>query len=570
LANNVVFNTYTDAQGVTWVATGGGISRIENNKIFNYTLKEGLINDSPFDFVEDNFGHVWLPSGKGIIQVKKQELNDFAQRKIKKINWIDYDKHDGMKNEDCTGAAHSLKASDGKVWIPTNGGVVVVDPQNMPRNHLKPLLRVNSLVADGEYINIHQLIRILPNKRRVVFDYSALSLLASAKVKFKYKLLGFDPEWQDAGSKREATYTNLSPGNYTFWVIACNNDGVWNEEGVKILFSKKPYFHETWGFYLLLAFILGVVIASIFRWRVYAIQQRKRELETLVEFKTREVSEQNRILAKQRDEISHQKRLVEKRNDNITNSINYAKRIQEAILPPLDEIRTFLPESFIYFEPKDIVSGDFYWISAPHHSQDKLVVAAVDCTGHGVPGAFMSMIGNDLLNEIVNLREVIEPDRILQELHSSINKTLKQQDTFNRDGMDLVLCVIDKIQKTVEFAGAKNALYVIQNQELSEIKGDKMPIGGYYKELEPSRTFTKHTIHIDQPTYFYLLSDGFQDQYGEHSRKKFSRQQIRKVLLEIHHKSLEEQREIIAHTIQTWKGNEDQIDDILVFGFKLE
>jgi ligand-binding sensor domain-containing protein/serine phosphatase RsbU (regulator of sigma subunit) len=570
LANNVVFNTYTDNQGVTWITTGGGISRFENGKFFNYTLKEGLINDSPFDFIEDNFGNIWMSSSKGIIYAKKQELNDFAQGKIKKINWVDYDKHDGMKSEDCTGAAHSLKTSDGKIWIPTNGGAVIIDPQNMPRNHLKPLIRINSLLADRQLVDIHKLIQISPDKRRFVFDYSALSLLASAKVKFKYKLVGFDRDWQDVGSKREATYTNLAPGTYTFWVIACNNDGVWNEEGVKLSFVKKPYFHETWGFYLLLAFVLAVLVASTFRWRVYAIQQRKRELETLVEIKTREVWEQNRILAKQRDEISHQKRLVEKRNDNITNSINYAKRIQEAILPPMDEIKAFLPEFFIYFEPKDIVSGDFYWISTPHHREGKMVVAAVDCTGHGVPGAFMSMIGNDLLNEIVNLREIVEPDRILQELHFSINKTLKQQDTFNRDGMDLVLCVIDKNQKTVEFAGAKNALYYIQKGELHEIKGDKMPIGGYYKELEPSRKFTKHIIPIDQPTHFYMLSDGFQDQYGEHSHKKFSRQQIRKVLLEIHQNSLDEQKQILADTIRNWMGNEDQIDDILVFGFKLE
>jgi ligand-binding sensor domain-containing protein/serine phosphatase RsbU (regulator of sigma subunit) len=585
LISNLVFSTHIDKQGVIWLTSNSGITRWDRDKFTHYTSKQGLLNDSPFDFVEDDYGHVWLPTSEGIIKVEKAQLDAYALRKIKaeQIQWVEYDKHDGMKSEDCTGAAHSLKTSRGTIWVPTNGGVVVINSKDMPLNHLKPRLRINSLRADTNLVNIHEkIVMIQPDNRRLVFDYSALSLLASAKVRFKYRLEGFDSEWIDAGTNRQATYTNLPAGTYTFRVIACNNDGVWNQVGAALTFERKPHFYETYWFYALLAIAAWGVIAAVIRWRIYALQQRRVELERLVEIRTLEV-------VQQRDEINSQKRLLEKRSDNITNSLNYAKRIQQAMLPTHDEIKSVLPESFVFFKPKDIVSGDFYWIARldarPIYEEglgigrsnvafqgfthQKIVVGAIDCTGHGVPGAFMSMIGNDLLNEIINLRGITQPDRILSELHHSIIKTLRQQDSANRDGMDMVLCVIDKTLKTLEFAGAKNPLYYIQGDRLQEIKGDKLPIGGFYKEYERNRTFTCHVIDISTPTYFYLFSDGYQDQFGEVQRKKFSRQRIREMLMANYQKNLETQKQIVTQTISDWAGAEEQVDDILVIGFKV-
>jgi ligand-binding sensor domain-containing protein/serine phosphatase RsbU (regulator of sigma subunit) len=592
LLSNLVFSTYIDKQGVVWMTGNSGISRLEKSKLTNYSSKEGLLNESPFDFVEDKFGNVWLPTSEGIVKVSKKDLNLYAQGKVKaeQILWMQYDKHDGMKSEDCTGAAHSLITADGKVLVPTNGGLVAIDPLNMPMNHLKPRIRINSLRTDTTWMDIHKIIMIQPSNKRLVFDYSALSLLASAKVRFKYKLEGFDAEWQDAGNNRQATYTNLPAGEYTFRVIACNNDGVWNTVGSSLKFSRIPHFYETYWFPVLLGMVFWLVISGIFRWRIYAIQQRKKILEYQVELKTAEVKAQNTELSRQRDEINQQKRLLEKRNDNIINSLNYAKRIQQAMLPSQDEIQSVLPESFVLFQPKDIVSGDFYWITSLHSkpiyeestspnrsnlafqgfTHPKIVIGAIDCTGHGVPGAFMSMIGNDLLNEIINLRGITSPDRILSELHLSIIKTLKQQDTANRDGMDMVLCVIDQTTKTLEFAGAKNPVYYIQDDELHELKGDKLPIGGYYKEYERFRMFTKHIVPLDKPSHFYLFSDGFQDQFGEMSRKKFSRQRIRELIKENYRKPMSEQKNLFHQTILDWSGNEEQVDDILVIGFKLD
>jgi len=286
------------------------------------------------------------------------------------------------------------------------------------------------------------------------------------------------------------------------------------------------------------------------------------------------------------EEVVRAKEIIEKKNQDITSSINYAKRIQEATLPQIEEIKRILPESFVLFKPRDIVSGDFYWYAKldPRpiyegqdddkqkilvgYESEKVVITAVDCTGHGVPGAFMSMIGNDLLNEIIDLRGVTQPDVILNELHNGVVQALRQSETDNKDGMDLSLCVIDKEKRIVEYAGAKNPLIYIQNGELHQIKGDKLPIGGV--KIAQKRHFKKHQIKIDSPTTFYIFTDGYQDQFGGEDSRKFMIKQLKELLLEIHTLPLEEQREILVNTFQQWTKGHKQIDDVLMIGFRIE
>ena len=262
------------------------------------------------------------------------------------------------------------------------------------------------------------------------------------------------------------------------------------------------------------------------------------------------------------------------KNFKITSSINYAKRIQEAVLPPVAQITSKLPDAMVFFKPRDIVSGDFYWFaevfpSGDTHQQEatKMVLAAVDCTGHGVPGAFMSMIGNAYLNQIVRLQQLTSPEKILEALHQSIRKDLKQQETLNRDGMDVALVVIDKQAKTLEFAGAKNPLIYMQDGEMLEIKGDKFPVGGYAHQEEQS--FQKHTIDISNPTTFYIYSDGFQDQFGGKKFRKFMSRKFKNLLHEIHPKPMQAQAQILEEQLQDWMGEHRQVDDVLVLGVHL-
>jgi len=306
-----------------------------------------------------------------------------------------------------------------------------------------------------------------------------------------------------------------------------------------------------------------------------------------------QLAQQNKEIAQQRDLIEQQgmdlvKAVVqiEKQNKDITSSINYAKQIQEALLPTEESLKNILPESFVLFKPRDLVSGDFYWFtgysgkgvngkSRRHHirlanipeNESGFIITAVDCTGHGVPGAFMSMIGFNLL-ETVSRNGITEPNEILNELHKSIRYLLKQNSSENRDGMDMAICVIKDKGKKLEYAGAKNPLYYICNGELHQVKGDPVPVGGIQKEYR--REFTLQTIEITEPTHFYILSDGYTDQFGGKEGGKFSSQRFKELLLEIHQQPMDEQQKILDQRIASWMGDKyKQLDDVLVIGFKL-
>jgi serine phosphatase RsbU (regulator of sigma subunit) len=262
---------------------------------------------------------------------------------------------------------------------------------------------------------------------------------------------------------------------------------------------------------------------------------------------------------------------LHRQNENIKSSINYAKRIQEAMLPRKDLQQSLLADSFVLFKPRDVVSGDFYWFSElPNgqvdRSQHDLAFAAIDCTGHGVPGAFMSMIGINSLNGFIN-RGLTETNTLLDMLHAEIRSALRQDVTGNNDGMDAALCIYRKQRNVLEFSGAKNPLVYIQDNTLHRIKGDIHAIGG--SKSKPNLFFRKHTIAIDQPTTVYLFSDGYRDQFGGKDNAKFMGKRFHELLLKIHKLPMEEQSEVLNKTIEDWKGVRTQTDDILVMGIKL-
>ncbi|MCS6967468.1 MAG: GAF domain-containing protein [Cytophagales bacterium] len=263
-------------------------------------------------------------------------------------------------------------------------------------------------------------------------------------------------------------------------------------------------------------------------------------------------------------EIARQRESIQKSNEKITASLNYASRIQNAMLPDPAQIAHCLPDSFVFFRPRDIVSGDFYWMQ---EKNGKVLLAAVDCTGHGVPGAFMSMIGIDLLNEIVNQRGITQPDQILNLMHRRIRQALKQDVTQNRDGMDIALCMIDERAKSLAFAGARTSIVYLQNGELFEIKGNNVPIGGLQHEKD--RIFTCYWISLEMPTTFYLFTDGYKDQFGGENNTKLTARLFKQLLYDIHQYPAPTQKQLLADYLEKWMGNNPQLDDILVIGVKI-
>ncbi|MBN4051178.1 tetratricopeptide repeat protein [bacterium AH-315-M05] len=272
--------------------------------------------------------------------------------------------------------------------------------------------------------------------------------------------------------------------------------------------------------------------------------------------------------------LAAQKKDIETKNKDITDSIRYAENIQHAILPTDEQIKELLPDSFVLFKPKDIVSGDFYWIAAidsqgsPPAGGRGVLIAACDCTGHGVPGAFMSMMINSLLNEVVNDLGITKPNEILYEVRKGIINSLKQKGESGeqKDGMDAALCSIDFENMKLEYAGANNPLYLIRKGKLQQIKADKQPVGFLTEEQKP---FTNHKITLQKGDTIYIFSDGYQDQFGGEKDKKFMAKRFRELLLSIQDKLMDEQKEILNKAIKDWQGNSAQVDDILVIGVKV-
>lgn len=305
------------------------------------------------------------------------------------------------------------------------------------------------------------------------------------------------------------------------------------------------------------------------------ITLRKRAEEALIkslrdlDFANRELQDLNVNLEEKVDErtaeLIKEKEIVEHQHREIKESINYAKRIQASILPPMQKVKDKLADSFIYYEPKDIVSGDFYWYE---YTNPKSLFAVVDCTGHGVPGAFMSIIGYTQMNEIVSDQRITDPGVILRELDKRVKTALNQKkgsDTNSKDGMELGIITINHEQKKLEFSGAMRPLFHVRNGELQIIKGDKFSIGGVSRKR---KTFTTHRINIKPGDCFYLFSDGYPDQFGGPQGKKFMTKNVGEMLQRIAHLPMAEQGSIVKSTIQEWMKEEEQIDDILIGGLR--
>lgn len=287
------------------------------------------------------------------------------------------------------------------------------------------------------------------------------------------------------------------------------------------------------------------------------LAESERELE-------QKVTERTAELVKKGTEIKLQNEKISTLYAEVTDSIKYAKGIQEAILPPNEFINKVLPNSFILYKPKDIVSGDFYWVE---EKDNKVYFAAVDCTGHGVPGAFMSILGYNVLNEA--LRKNNAPSAILDDLNKGISDTLSNNSigTTTKDGMDLALCCYDKEKKQLQYAGAFNPLYILRNKKVQQVKADKFAIGTYSED--PSKKYTNHTLQLQENDQVYIFSDGYADQFGGPHGRKFMYRRFRDTLLKLEGKEINSQKEYLNKTIKDWKGSLQQIDDILVMGMHI-
>ncbi|MDG2344134.1 MAG: SpoIIE family protein phosphatase [Flavobacteriales bacterium] len=301
-----------------------------------------------------------------------------------------------------------------------------------------------------------------------------------------------------------------------------------------------------------LTLLISVLLISIFTVIVYVNYQKTKN--------------QKKTISLQHIELDESHKELNQTHKEIKDSINYAKKIQDALLTSNNYIKKILPTSFVFYKPKDIVSGDFYW--AHKSKKGKIFFTVSDCTGHGVPGALMSMIGNSLLNENIIENNIEDPSEILNNMRNKITKLLNQEgvDNESKDGMHMALCSLDTKSNTLEYAGAFNPLIHISNGELKELKADSQPIALYSGEVKP---FTKHTIKLKSGDTIYLYSDGFQDQFGGEKNKKYMTKRFKNFLFEVSKLPIENQYQSIDKEFKNWKGNEEQVDDVCIMGVKV-
>ena len=391
----------------------------------------------------------------------------------------------------------------------------------------------------------------------LTFEFASPYFNDSEKLVYSYFLEGHDEVWSKWSPDTKKEFTDLFEGQYTFRVKAKNIFGV-ESEPASFEFTVAPPIYRTIWAYLAYALLAGLSLAVILKLNSQRHKAENRRLEGLVNLRTEEISVQNEKLLAQNE-------IIESRSKKTQDSINSAERILTALHSTPDKLCGLVEQSFVFAKPRDTVSGDFFWCT---EQDGKQIVVCADCTGHGIPGAFMSVIGQSLLKETVRMYGITDASEILTSLHSMLVASLEHKGGESIEGMDIGVCVIDRQASKVTFAGAKMPLVYIQEGKLAVIKGSKLPVGGIRPDEE--RQFVEHVIPIDteNPTSFYLFSDGFQDQFGGTSNRKYYPSRLRELLLKIHVHNVDEQRDKLAEELVEWQGNHPQIDDILVIGFR--
>ena len=551
------FKTFTEVDGIhhrfilcinedknhhLWFgAYGGGLYKYDGKTFTNFTVKEGLTTDSPYSIISDNNGRIWISSSRGIDRFDV-DANRFYH----------YGKSEGFLGVETNPNAVCID-KEGNLWYGTIMGAVRYSSKEDKLNTIEPQTAITGLKLFMNDVPFPDDARFSYNQNHLTFKFIGISLSSPEKIRYQYKLEGFDNDWLPGYTTlNEAVYTNLPPGTYTFMVRACNNDGTCNIHPVTYKFYIAPPFWQTVLFYILVVVfaLFGLFVFDKFRTR--KLTQAKKMLEEKVEERTQELAVKNAELAE--------------KNKDITDSIRYAKRIQDSILPSVDNVQKYLPNSFIFFKPKDIVSGDFYWVDK---KGENVLFAAIDCTGHGVPGAFMSIVGHDILNQAMKDLTRITPAELLDILNKNLSERLNQHtdETKLRDGMDIALCMINFKTLELQYAGAYNPLFIVRGNELLETKADNIAIGSYTdSHLEP---FNNNTIKLQKGDTIYVFTDGYADQFGGAEGKKFKINQLKSMLINLDGVPMSQQRIALEKSIEEWRGALQQVDDMLVIGVRI-
>lgn len=580
LAHNVVKSLYTDRKGRIWIASSNSeITYIQDGEIHNIpSLLDGAMIQIRC-FAEDNEGNMWLGTdGLGLMKINGDSVDiitkanglysDYCysmtcdQRNklwvghrgaLSRVNILEnsieiFDPGNGYDIDFMENAIN--RSPSGTLYFGINEGLLRYEPDKDRKNTAEPVLRILSFqVNDSTHAQTGDI--TLPyGEYKLSFEYIGTSLKAPKDVVYQYYLEGYETTWNNPDPNRLREYNKIGPGDYTFKIKCFNGDGHGGETIVSIkIFIDKPFWLK-WWFLVICVLVIGITVRYIIMRRERMLRENQEKLQRALDERTKEVVEQ--------------KELLEEKNKDITDSITYARNIQKAMLPAIDSLKSYFNDAFVYYKPRDIVSGDFYWVEK---FDNTIVVSCADCTGHGVPGAFMSLIGTTLLKEVSSKKIVQSSRDVLVHLESELNRMLNKQEGISvEDGMDITVFDYHMDTGILNVASANRPVIFYHKGEWIEIKGDRLSIGG--TRHDKAKDFTLYDFKVQKGDRIYMFSDGITDQFGGGEGKKLKRSGFASWIQQSGHLPLQDQRAFIRDQFHDWKGDHDQLDDIIVIGIE--
>ncbi len=526
--NEIEFKSIAeDDAGAIWAATyGDGVICFKDDSVYQFTAANGLKANYAYGIISGAGQTIWVGHRLGISRINTNNMRVSA-----------YDKNIGMTGDCNPNAMFSDKS--GRIYFGTTEGVVSYDPSRENKRKLPPFTNIISLLISEKSYDFNKEIVLPYRLYKMRIDFIGLNYSDPHAVRYQYKLEGYDLEWSDVTSQTFALYPRIEDGEYIFYLRSFNGEGLSQVNPVAIHLLIKPPFWKTWWFILLSAL---TVIFSVF----FIIKFRERKQKQLQEYLETELAARTREVVEQKEEI-------EIKNRDITDSINYAKRIQTSMLAADQTTAAALFWLFCILYPRDIVSGDFYWFDQVNNN--KFMIVCADSTGHGVPGAFMSMIGSTLIKDICTREAGNSPSQVLQVLDCELRNTLNQNlddGTKPGDGMDIIVCEIDLKTHYVRYASAMRPMIIYRNGEEFFVKGSRNSVGGHYDRED--NLFEDEGLQLSKGDIIYMFSDGYSDQFGGPMGKKFKMVRLKNLLQDIHQKPMEEQYQSCEKHFQPLEG----------------
>ncbi len=600
-----------DSLDRVWLGTNGhglfygSTSNIEDLKLINLSTKEPLTSDYIYSLLIHQ-NKIWVGHEKGLDLIDMVDDSTFSVQTF------------GLESG-FLGLQNNRNASfldhSGDLWFGTVNGLYSL--RNKELNYLnegeQTINYIKSVRVNGEhydwtksdyakgiagYFNLPVELDLPYDMNNMSFEFIAINYVFPEKIRYSWKLEGNDYKWTSLSDKNYCSYTNLKPGNYVFKLKTTNERGELLKDISTFEFVINKPFWDTWWFRILAIICASALVILFMSLRTKQLRYKQKVLEETISNRTEEITNQKNEIEKAKREIEEQHEELSVKNQEITDSILYSRRIQHAILPSSEKFNTIFDHYFIYYKPKDIVSGDFYWVEKNTYNANQIYFAVADCTGHGVPGAMVSLISTRALNSALLEHHLKHPHQILDKTNEFVTSAFIEDETGNiiKDGMDIALATIDYSNKDVinfEFAGAHNPAWIIlkneepnlivndteiepnisnESHKLFIIEPNKQPIG-HFEDRVP---FKNNACVLARKNKVYLFSDGYADQFGGDDPeailkggKKYKYKPLKKFLLNIQHLSMEEQRNELEKEFLRWKQEIEQVDDVCFLGIEV-